>query len=146
MTRDTETITGLLAVVAETTGVATADIIGHRRPRRFSEARWLVWACLHETTDMSYQEIGDAFERHHTSIIYGVRKADPVQVRAILNRWHNTPAQPQGRDVWNRSARKRSHRARMEAAQGIHTHAPPGETGALRITDEHRRRALELRK
>ncbi len=54
------------------------ELLSRRRTARVAWARQVAWYALHEGFDMSYPEIGEAFERNHTTVMYGVHK-----VRAI---------------------------------------------------------------
>lgn len=63
----------LVAEVAETHGVAVADILGRSRSAPFVAARHAVWARLRVNHGWSWPAIGREFDRDHTTVMYGVR-------------------------------------------------------------------------
>lgn len=63
------------AVSAET-GVSHAAIMSRNRRRPIAWARQEVWRRLYATDAYSFPEIGQFFDRHHTTVLDGVRAAE----------------------------------------------------------------------
>lgn len=65
-------------IIHEVAGFALVkieDITGPSRERKFAYARQLAMLICHEYTDASYPEIGRAFNRDHSTVMYGVKAA-----------------------------------------------------------------------
>lgn len=66
----------ILNVVAEETGVAAAEILGHDRTDRVAVARLLLMWVMRKRTTMGIREIAECLGRSHAAVICGVRSAD----------------------------------------------------------------------
>jgi len=62
------------ALVAASTlfEVEPAALLGRGRTRVTAHARQFAWAALYTACDTSHEELGRAFDRHHTTVMYGV--------------------------------------------------------------------------
>lgn len=49
--------------------VLESDIFGRRRTRSCVQARHLLWRSLHDHAELSWPEIGEIFETHHSNLI-----------------------------------------------------------------------------
>ena len=62
-------------------GVSVADILGKRRSRRIALARKACYlAARRLSCQPSYPELGEAFDRDHTTVMSGVRSAQRLEV------------------------------------------------------------------
>lgn len=66
----------ILNVVAEETGVATAEILGRERTDRVVAARQLLMWIMRKRTTMGIREIADCLGRSHAAVISGVKSAN----------------------------------------------------------------------
>jgi chromosomal replication initiator protein len=65
-------------VVCARYGVALVDLLSERRTRYVARARQIaVWLCRH-ATPLSLPQIGRAFRRDHTTILYSVNHVDAL--------------------------------------------------------------------
>jgi chromosomal replication initiation ATPase DnaA len=67
---------------AEYAGVPVEAITGPQRSRVITAARQAGYSVL-RSTGLSYPRIGHRFNRDHTTIMYGVQRADPLIVQAV---------------------------------------------------------------
>ena len=58
----------------EGTGVTLEDVLGHSRHKNVVIARHALMALVREETNLSYPQIGEIFNRDHTTIIAAVKK------------------------------------------------------------------------
>jgi len=72
--------------VADYFGVQPADIRGACREQRYARPRFVAWALIRERLRFPYPRIARLFNRDHSSIIHGVRRADRAHVEAINQR------------------------------------------------------------
>ncbi len=66
----------IIDAVCEATGVSPQNLRGENRRNENVRARWLVILIVHDATGRSWQQIGNAINRDHTTCIYGYRQAD----------------------------------------------------------------------
>lgn len=60
--------------VSDATGIHTAEIYSPTKgPKHVQQARWLVMAMARDR-GLTFEQIGVALGRHHTSVMHGVRK------------------------------------------------------------------------
>lgn len=69
-----------LARIERETGVSLADMKGARRFRRLVAARWKAWALLRDR-GWSLTQIGDLFNRDHTTVMYALAKVEDAKRR-----------------------------------------------------------------
>lgn len=80
------TIERVLGEVSRTTGVSVEDINSKKRTSVISNARKMIFYILREVTDMSYEEIGNKFDRDHSTVIYNIREMETkMQKDSTLN-------------------------------------------------------------
>lgn len=60
--------------VARAFGVDVEDILGRSRTQTVALARAMAMHLVRELTVFSYPEIGEAFDRNHTTVIMAVRR------------------------------------------------------------------------
>ena len=66
----------IIEVVARCYQVSESDILSNRRPANIALARQIAMYIAKETTELSYQAIGETFGRDHSTVIYNVEKAE----------------------------------------------------------------------
>lgn len=71
----TSPATVVIATVARFHGIATAQLLGVGRSRRFSEPRHLAFWLCHEVCGMGVSEIGRKFDRDHGTVSAGLKQA-----------------------------------------------------------------------
>jgi len=68
-------ITDVLRDVSRETGVPSHVILGHRRMKYITQARWAFWwRAAHECPHLSIADIGRRSNVDHTSVLYGLKK------------------------------------------------------------------------
>ncbi len=68
----------IISVAASVTGVSQQDLKGPSRKRSIAYPRFVAMKAVREATGKSYPAIAEAFNRDHSTIITGVRKAAEV--------------------------------------------------------------------
>ena len=58
--------------------VSSIDLISRRRVKELSIARWLIFNLLKTNSILSLVEIGNKYNKDHTSVIHGIRE---IQIR-----------------------------------------------------------------
>lgn len=66
----------IISEVARTYNVSEDDILSLRRTQSLALARQVAMYIARETTGLSYKQIGDAFGRDHTTVLYNVRQIE----------------------------------------------------------------------
>lgn len=56
--------------------VDVADIMSERKPARVVKARQTAMWLVRKVTDLSMTEIGKAFNRDHTTVLYAIRRTE----------------------------------------------------------------------
>ena len=59
-------------------GIPLAKVMERRRKTEQVDARFLIYKWYRENARMTFMEIGKTFNRDHTTIMYGVSKADAL--------------------------------------------------------------------
>lgn len=59
--------------VAYEFGVAVEDLLGPGRRQPIAQARQYAYTRLRDETPMTIERIGEVFDRHHTTVLYGIR-------------------------------------------------------------------------
>jgi chromosomal replication initiator protein len=67
------TVRAVIAGVAAHYGLSFADMAGPLRARRFSRPRHIAMYLAREKTGKSLPLIGQRINRHHTSVLHGLR-------------------------------------------------------------------------
>lgn len=83
-----------LAEVCRVFHLDEIEVVGRSMLKRRAEARQIVYALIRFRTDMSLEEIGQAFGgRDHTTVLHGVRavaqraERDPMFRQIVLANW-----------------------------------------------------------
>lgn len=66
----------IVCLVAADHGLTSADLYGRSRTRRVVAARQAAMLAVRRQTDMSLSEIGRLFDRDHTTVLHGIRRAE----------------------------------------------------------------------
>ena len=66
----------IISEVARTYNVTENDIMSNRRTAPLALARQVAMYIARETTDFSFKEIGEAFGKDHTTVLYNVNRID----------------------------------------------------------------------
>ncbi len=73
--------------VAAQFGISTVELLGKQRPRRIAEPRMVAMYLSRELTRFSSNEIGEAFGRTHSAVLYAEQQVpDLCRTSASLNR------------------------------------------------------------
>lgn len=77
------TISAIIADVAKNTGIPKATLLSPERTRSVVHSRQLaMWMARRE--GLSLTQIGNAFRRHHTTVLYAIRAVDARLAKARL--------------------------------------------------------------
>jgi len=60
--------------------VAPDNILSPSRKRAYVAVRQAIWVVMRTRWRMTLQDIADVFDRDHTTILHGIRVADPIMV------------------------------------------------------------------
>ena len=66
------TIQKIVEEVSRTTGVSVEDIYGGQRKKSISDARKITFYAVRKVTNMSYEDIGAEFKKHHSTVMYNI--------------------------------------------------------------------------
>lgn len=66
----------IISEVARTYNVTENDILSNRRTAPLALARQVAMYIARKTTDLSYKEIGEAFGKDHTTVLYNVKQIE----------------------------------------------------------------------
>lgn len=66
------TIQKIVEEVSRTTGISVEDIYSKVQKANISHARKITFYVIRKVTDMSYEEIGKEFKKHHSTVIYNI--------------------------------------------------------------------------
>jgi chromosomal replication initiator protein len=69
-------VENIIAEVGKTYNVSVSDILSNRRTASLALARQVAMYIARETTDLSYKQIGEAFGKDHTTVLYNVNKIE----------------------------------------------------------------------
>ena len=64
----------IVMAVCEAFSIDRADLMGRSREERYSWPRMVAWYALREGCNWTLQEIGEAFDRDHSTIHSGVKR------------------------------------------------------------------------
>jgi chromosomal replication initiation ATPase DnaA len=67
-------IDSVAIAVSLVTGVDLIDVVGFVKLAPYVAARNLWWACLRHYCGMSYPEIGRFVDRHHSTVMFAVKR------------------------------------------------------------------------
>ncbi|MCD7723870.1 MAG: chromosomal replication initiator protein DnaA [Clostridiales bacterium] len=68
------TIEKIVEEVSRTEGVSVEDIYGKKQKANVSHARKIAMYVIREVTNISYEQIGEKFDKHHATVMYNVQK------------------------------------------------------------------------
>jgi chromosomal replication initiator protein len=90
-------IRDIIATVADVFGVEPSDITGTRRLPEFVKPRHVAMYLAREAGNRSLPEIGRAFKRDHTSVLYAIGRVadsrDPELLHGLAQAAHRLKAQ-----------------------------------------------------
>lgn len=66
------TIQHIVEEVSRTTGVSIEDIYGEVRKSNISHARKITFYIVRQVTGLSYEDIGEEFKKHHSTVLYNI--------------------------------------------------------------------------
>ena len=69
-------VENIINEVAKTYNVSVSDILSNRRTASLALARQVAMYIARETTDLSFKQIGEAFGKDHTTVLYNVNKSE----------------------------------------------------------------------
>jgi chromosomal replication initiator protein len=64
----------IIANVADTFSLSVGELTSKRKFVRIVKMRAVAYTLLRKYTDIGILEIGEKFQRHHTSVIYGIEE------------------------------------------------------------------------
>lgn len=70
------TIQKIVEEVSRTTGISVEDIYSKAQKANISHARKITFYVIRKVTDMSYEDIGAEFKKHHSTVIYNVEQIE----------------------------------------------------------------------
>lgn len=70
------TIQKVVEEVSRTTGVSVEDIYGKLQRANITHARKITFYIIRKVTNMSYEEIGNQFKKHHSTIMYNINQIE----------------------------------------------------------------------
>lgn len=73
----------VVATACRLWNVPTQQLLSASRKRKVVAARQPVMAVLYDLHDMTLADIGAALDRDHTTILHGIRQADPDRVAQL---------------------------------------------------------------
>lgn len=68
------TVRRIVEEVSRTTGVTIDEIYGKRQTAKISNARKIACYVIREVTNMSYENIGEEFHKHHSTVMYNINE------------------------------------------------------------------------
>ena len=75
----------LLTIVCKDYNVTEEQLRGAVRNKQVVEARWILWYMLRTYGALSYTQIGNMFNKDHSSIISGVKKLNTNTIKHYTN-------------------------------------------------------------
>lgn len=66
------TIKRIVDEVSRTTGISSEDIYSKVQKQNISHARKITFYVIRKVTNMSYEDIGDEFKKHHSTVMYNI--------------------------------------------------------------------------
>ena len=74
----------VVKAAAELWNVPVSQLLSPSRKAAVVAARQPIMAVLYHQYDLTLQAIGDELDRDHTTILHGIRRADPDRVAQLL--------------------------------------------------------------
>ena len=66
------TIQKIVEEVSRTTGISVDDIYSKLQKANISHARKITFYVVRKVTNMSYEDIGAEFKKHHSTVMYNI--------------------------------------------------------------------------
>lgn len=66
----------VMTEIGDAAGVSVEEILGPRRPRHIASVRQDAMLAVRERLGLSFEILGELFQRDHTTVIQGCRKAE----------------------------------------------------------------------
>lgn len=73
----------IIKVCADEFGVSPEDMLGPRRQRRITWARFAAWELMYQPHRTSFPEIGRKFDRDHSTILSGVLRSKELRDNVV---------------------------------------------------------------
>ena len=70
------TINRIVDEVSRTTGISIEDIYGKQQKANISHARKITFYIVRKVTNMSYEDIGKEFKKHHSTVMYNIEQME----------------------------------------------------------------------
>lgn len=70
------TIQRIVDEVSRTTGISVEDIYSKVQKANISHARKITFYIIRKVTNMSYEDIGEEFDKHHSTVIYNISQIE----------------------------------------------------------------------
>ncbi len=70
------TIQRIVNEVSRTTGIAVEDIYSKIQKANISHARKITFYVVRKVTNMSYEDIGEEFNKHHSTVMYNIEQIE----------------------------------------------------------------------
>ena len=70
------TIQRIVDEVSRTTGISVEDIYSKVQKANISHARKITFYVIRKVTNMSYEDIGEEFDKHHSTVIYNISQIE----------------------------------------------------------------------
>lgn len=81
------TIQRIVTEVSRTTGISVEDIYSKIQKAKISDARKIAFYVIRKVTNMSYEEIGEEFNKHHSTVMYNIEQIEKrMQIDSKLAR------------------------------------------------------------
>ena len=68
-------LTFIIQKIISDYGLTLEEIKGNQRTKQVTEPRWVMWKLIRKNSGMSYGEIGRLFNKDHSTILNGIKKA-----------------------------------------------------------------------
>lgn len=78
ITQKLRPMASVIAEVSRSTGVPESAILSNRRQPHIVRPRHMAMAICRDYCGASYAEIGRAFRRHHTTVMYAMSRIGPL--------------------------------------------------------------------
>lgn len=84
------TIQRIVDEVSRTTGISVEDIYSKVQKSNISYARKITFYVVRKVTNMSYEDIGEEFKKHHSTVMYNINQIeDEIKKNSKLSRQVN---------------------------------------------------------
>jgi chromosomal replication initiation ATPase DnaA len=68
----------ILSKASKYFGLSEESLIGRSQKREITEIRAIIFCQIYQTAKLTYSEIGRMFDRHHSTIMHGVKLAEDL--------------------------------------------------------------------